>query len=143
MTTRADLFSFGVLLYECLTGALPFSGSTTFDYVRHVMQSAPKRLDRVAPETPAVLVDLVERCLEKTPADRPESADEVVRQLRGLDGCAHVAGNIGAHRRPGPSGPPLDARRGRRRSGSPRSPSRGSSRFVATRLSPPGVTGHW
>ena len=84
VTTRADLFSFGVLLYECLTGALPFSGSTTFDYVRHVMQSAPKRLDRVAPETPAVLVDLVERCLEKTPADRPESADEVVRQLRGL-----------------------------------------------------------
>ena len=84
VTTRADLFSFGVLLYECLTGALPFSGSTTFDYVRHVMQSAPKRLDRVAPETPAVLVDLVERCLEKTPADRPESADEIVRQLRGL-----------------------------------------------------------
>ena len=84
VTTRADLFSFGVLLYECLTGALPFSGSTTFDYVRHVMQSAPKRLDRVAPETPAVLVDLVERCLEKTPADRPDSADEVVRQLRGL-----------------------------------------------------------
>jgi serine/threonine protein kinase len=84
ITTRADLFSFGVLLYECLTGALPFSGSTTFDYVRHVMQSAPKRLDRVAPETPAVLVDLVERCLEKTPADRPESADEIVRTLRGL-----------------------------------------------------------
>ena len=84
VTTRADLFSFGVLLYECLTGALPFSGSTTFDYVRHVMQSAPKRLDRVVPETPAVLVDLVERCLEKTPADRPESADEIVRQLRGL-----------------------------------------------------------
>ena len=84
VTTRADLFSFGVLLYECLTGALPFSGSTTFDYVRHVMQSAPKRLDRVAPETPAVLVDLVERCLEKTPADRPDSADEIVRQLRAL-----------------------------------------------------------
>ena len=84
ITTRADLFSFGVLLYECLTGSLPFSGSTTFDYVRHVMQSAPKRLDRVAPDTPAVLVDLVERCLEKTPADRPESAGEIDRQLRAL-----------------------------------------------------------
>ena len=44
------------------------------------MQSAPKRLDRVAPETPADLVDLVERCLEKTPADRPESADAIVRR---------------------------------------------------------------
>jgi len=84
VTTRADLFSFGVLLYECLTGSLPFSGSTTFDYVRHVMQSAPKRLDRVAPQTPAVLVDLVERCLEKAPADRPASADEIVVQIRQL-----------------------------------------------------------
>ena len=84
VTTRADLFSFGVLLYECLTGSLPFSGSTTFDYVRHVMQSPPKRLDRVAPDTPAMLVDLVERCLEKQPGDRPASADEVVKQLRAL-----------------------------------------------------------
>ena len=84
VTTRADLFSLGVLLYECLTGQLPFSGTTTFDYVRHVMQSAPRRLDRVAPETPADLVDLVNRCLEKTPADRPDSAEAVVADLRRL-----------------------------------------------------------
>ncbi len=84
VTARADLFSLGVLLYECLTGQLPFSGSTTFDYVRNVMQSPPRRLHRVAPDTPADLVDLVECCLEKTPAARPESADVVVEALRRL-----------------------------------------------------------
>jgi Tol biopolymer transport system component len=85
ISTRADLFSLGVVLYECLTRQLPFSGSTTFDYVRHVMQSPPRRLDRVAPDTPADLVDLIDRLLEKTPADRPESADAVVAALRGLE----------------------------------------------------------
>ncbi len=82
VTARADLFSLGVLLFECLTGTLPFSGSSTYDYVRNVMQSTPRRLDRLAPETPASLVDLVEACLEKVPAERPESAETVVTALR-------------------------------------------------------------
>lgn len=106
ITTRADLFSLGVLLYECLTGRLPFSGSTTFDYVRHVMQSPPKRLDRVAPETPADLVDLVDQLLEKQPADRPESADAVVRRLRQLEDALTAPG--------GPVRTAREARAGRR-----------------------------
>jgi len=85
VTTRADLFSLGVLLYESLTGQLPFSGTTTFDYVRHVMQSAPRRLDRVAPDAPADLADLIDRLLEKQPADRPASADAVVLALRAIE----------------------------------------------------------
>ena len=77
------------------------------------MQSAPKRLDRVAPETPAVLVDLVERCLEKTPADRPDSADEIVRQLRGLADALTSPGTSVRTAGQVAIGPPLDTRRGR------------------------------
>jgi serine/threonine protein kinase len=89
VTARADLFSLGVVLYECLTGNLPFTGTSTFDYVRNMMQSAPRRLDRIAPEAPADLVELIERCLEKSPAARPASAEAVVSELRRLaDGLA-------------------------------------------------------
>jgi serine/threonine protein kinase len=93
ITSRADLFSLGVLLYECITGKLPFSGTTTFDYVRHVIQSAPKRLDRIAPDTPAELVDLIDRCLEKNPADRPDSAETVVLALKRLQDSMTAPGS--------------------------------------------------
>jgi hypothetical protein len=106
VTARADLFALGVVLYECLTTQLPFSGTSTFDYVRHVMQSAPRRLDRIVPDTPAELVDLIEQCLEKSPAARPESAGAVVATLRRLsnaltspDAAVHTARQARAGRR--------------------------------------------
>jgi serine/threonine protein kinase len=82
VTARADLFSLGVVIYECLTGRLPFQGTSPYDYVRHLLSDAPRRLDRLAPEAPEDLVQLVEHCLEKTPGDRPESAAAVLAELR-------------------------------------------------------------
>ena len=82
VTARADLFSLGVLIFECLTGRLPFQGSSPYDYVRHLLTDRPRRLDRLAPDAPADLVALVERCLERAPADRPDSAATVLTELR-------------------------------------------------------------
>lgn len=102
VTFKADLFSVGVVLFECLTAQLPFTGSSAYDYVRHLLTDAPRRLDRLAPGAPAALVDLVERCLEKNPADRPDSAAAVLGELRhiaaGLTGVGSAFNTVGAER---------------------------------------------
>jgi serine/threonine protein kinase len=82
VTARADLFSLGVILFEATTGRLPFAGTSGYDYVRHLLSDDPRSMDRLAPDIPIDLVRLVHRCLEKTPADRPESADAVLAGLR-------------------------------------------------------------
>lgn len=84
ITSRADLFSLGVILFECLTGQLPFEGTSGYDYVRHLLSDNPRPLWRLAPHAPADLVRMVERCLEKTPAARIESASEIVTTLQQL-----------------------------------------------------------
>jgi serine/threonine-protein kinase len=84
VTARADLFSLGAILFEALSGKLPFAGATPYDYVRHLLTSDPRPLYRLAPHAPADLVSLIERCLEKVPAQRPESAGEIVSALARL-----------------------------------------------------------
>jgi Tol biopolymer transport system component len=87
VTARADLFSTGVVLFECLTGRLPFAGASPYDYVRHLLTDDPRPLDRLAPSAPHDLVLLIERCLEKAPADRPASALDVLTELRRIAGA--------------------------------------------------------
>ena len=82
VTARADLFALGVVIYECVTGRLPFEGTTDYDYVHHLIATAPKPMHKLAPDAPESLVQLVENCLERTPAHRPDSAAAVAGELR-------------------------------------------------------------
>ena len=86
VTARADLFALGVVIYECVTGRLPFEGSTDYDYVHHMIATAPKPMHKLAPDAPEELVRLVEQCLERTPAHRPESTAQVATELRRIAG---------------------------------------------------------
>ncbi|PYQ63524.1 MAG: hypothetical protein DMF53_09915, partial [Acidobacteria bacterium] len=86
---RSDLFSLGVLLYEMLTGRSPFRGANPVETLNRVLSEEPPRVDAVRPGIPGRLGELVERLLAKEPAERPESAAEVVRELEAI--AAHLA----------------------------------------------------
>jgi eukaryotic-like serine/threonine-protein kinase len=75
---RSDMFTFGAILYEMLTGTRAFGGGT-LDTISAVQE--PEGLAPLAAELPAALTDIVGRCLKKDPASRI-SADEVVKALR-------------------------------------------------------------
>jgi serine/threonine-protein kinase len=81
---RADIYAVGALAYEMLTGRPPFVGaSPQMVLAAHVTQS-PEQLSARRPACPPALTALVMRCLEKKPADRWQSADELVRQLEAM-----------------------------------------------------------
>ena len=81
---RSDLFSFGVLLYEMLTGQSPFRGASAMEILTRVMSLTPPRVDTVQPGLSPRLGTLTGRLLEKEPDARPQSAAEVVRELAAI-----------------------------------------------------------
>ncbi|MEO5987468.1 MAG: protein kinase, partial [Candidatus Eisenbacteria bacterium] len=81
---RSDLFSFGVLLYEMLTGRQPFRGESAADTMTAILREDPAPLATFAPESPPGLQRIVERCLEKQPAARFRTAADLAFALEAL-----------------------------------------------------------
>lgn len=81
---RADLFSFGVLLYELLGGGAPFAGGSPLEILTRLATEPHPSLGSRQPELPPRLVALVDRLLAKAPEARPASAGEVAEELRQL-----------------------------------------------------------
>ena len=78
---RADLYALGVVAYEMLTGYPPFAGRNVQALLSAHVMSVPEPLAQRRPAVPPDLAALVMRCLEKRPADRPQSALEIVHAL--------------------------------------------------------------
>jgi tetratricopeptide (TPR) repeat protein/predicted Ser/Thr protein kinase len=84
---RTDVFSLGVILYELLGGARPFTGDSNVEILMHLMDDDPVPLRRAAPAVPRDLETVVMTCLEKDPDRRYESARALADDLgRFLDG---------------------------------------------------------
>jgi serine/threonine-protein kinase len=78
---RADVYALGVVAYEMLAGEPPFTGASPHQVLAAHATRTPEPLARRRPSVPPALAALVMRCLEKRAADRPQSAEEVLREL--------------------------------------------------------------
>ena len=83
---RSDLFALGCVLYECVTGRRAFSGGTSGEVFGQILHAEPPSMSAVTPHVDPDLDALVVRLLRKAPAERFQSASEVVGAIRTLRG---------------------------------------------------------
>ncbi len=80
--TRSDIFSFGCILYEMLTGCRAFRGDTKMSTLAAILRAEPEPLDPSAGGIPRDLIRVVRRCLRKDPGDRAQSMADLKIALK-------------------------------------------------------------
>ena len=96
---RSDIFAFGSILYEMLSGQRAFRGETPADTMSAILKEEPANLSEAARNVPPALERMVRHCLEKNPAQRFQSAGDLAFNLEALTDSSvlsSVAGNTGA-----------------------------------------------
>ncbi|MHC4471025.1 MAG: protein kinase domain-containing protein [Planctomycetota bacterium] len=101
---RSDIFSLGVVLYECLTGMLPFAGETAVDIMFAILRKDPAEVSSVSSEISPLWDTLIGRCLEKDPTRRVSDMGELLRSLEEM--AKLVSEGAGALNQDGAAGQP-------------------------------------
>ena len=108
LDARTDLYALGAMAYEALCGRQVFPRESVASVLRAHLTDAPERLRSIKPGIPAALEEAVLRCLEKDPAARPQSANEL---LAILENPAVLSGAFTMERQVGSLGVPSIGRR--------------------------------
>ncbi len=90
--SRTDIFAFGAVLYEMVSGKRAFAGKTQISVLSAILESEPEPLSASQPLTPAALDHLIQRALAKDPEERWQSAADVKAELKWIAGGGSQAG---------------------------------------------------
>ena len=85
VNAKSDLFGLGVILYEMISGKLPFDGKSMVSILAAISRGKPTAIDTLVPDIPQDLADLIMQLLSSEQAKRPANANEVVRRLRAIE----------------------------------------------------------
>jgi len=98
---RADIFSFGAILYETLSGRRAFHGETSADTISAILNHDPPELAATSRNIPPVLERLVRHCLEKNPEERFQSARDIAYDLEQISSASSTNSEVAPiqHRR--------------------------------------------
>lgn len=96
ITARTDLYALGAMMFELLTGELPFGGDTAFAVALARLREPPRDPRAIVPALPAAAAALVLECLSRAPEGRPEAARDVAAALRAMASAVESSGTIAA-----------------------------------------------
>jgi Tol biopolymer transport system component len=96
---RSDLFSFGAILYEMLSGRRAFRGETSVETMSAILKEDPPELTETNRSVPPAMEGIVRHCLEKNPEERFQSARDVAFNLQSLSGSTSQVAAIAPVRR--------------------------------------------
>ncbi len=81
---RSDIFSLGVMLYEMVTGGVPFKGESASDLIKSILKDQPPRLTEYLPDAPEDLQRIISKTLAKDKARRYQSVEELLVDLKAI-----------------------------------------------------------
>lgn len=95
---RTDIFSFGVMLFEMLTGEKPFTGETVSHTIVNILEKEMPSIFSLVKECPAELEKIIGKTLAKKPDEHFRSATELLKELKTLQKCLDFGGENSAAR---------------------------------------------